>query len=271
MFFIFYHDCTGRCQPSCELRSGPGSAGWPAPDLPPPCRCWVTTPGGSSAWGRTPTLTLLLRTRTPRVSRPGPGVPRPPRPAQRCCSLRCSLWVFPACRLPPRWRVARSPRGEWCPASVSWEPPGLQWGLCSRRRPELSLAAPRWLTRRVCRGVLTLSTRVSPAGSQRQSSINPPPPADPTFRPLPLDLSETASRLEDPQQSQSLQDKVSDFLARLHQDSINLSLDIPKPRPFPGKSGVRSYVSYNLWSGGSLHLSLSDTDLDVTNTGRNRR
>ena len=56
---------------------------------------------------------------------------------------------------------------------------------------------------------------------------------DPSFRPLPLDLSETASQLEDPQQS--LQDKVSDFLARLHQDSINLSLDIPKPRPFPGK------------------------------------
>ena len=58
---------------------------------------------------------------------------------------------------------------------------------------------------------------------------------DPTFQPLPLDLSETASQVaEDPQQS--LQDKVSDFLARLHQDSINLSLDIPKPRPFPGKS-----------------------------------
>ena len=67
-------------------------------------------------------------------------------------------------------------------------------------------------------------------------TVYSPPAPDPSFRPLPLDLSETASKLEDPQQS--LQAKVSDFLARLHQDSINLSLDIPKPRPFPGKSGA---------------------------------
>ena len=61
----------------------------------------------------------------------------------------------------------------------------------------------------------------------------------PTFQPLPLDLSETPSQLEVPERTeekQSLQDKVSDFLARLHQDSINLSLDIPKPRPFPGRT-----------------------------------
>ena len=76
-----------------------------------------------------------------------------------------------------------------------------------------------------------------------------------TFQPLPLDLSETRSdvseselasvKLQDQSQAsvkhqdqsqlkQSLEDKVSDFLARLQQDSINLSLDIPKPRPFDG-------------------------------------
>ena len=62
---------------------------------------------------------------------------------------------------------------------------------------------------------------------------------DPSFQPLPLELSETVSTVAESsrsQESQSLQDKVSDFLARLHQDSINLSLDIPKPRPFPGKA-----------------------------------
>ena len=79
--------------------------------------------------------------------------------------------------------------------------------------------------------------RVSPdPQSHRLRSIYSPV-VDPSFRPLPLDLSETASQLEDPKQS--LQDKVSDFLARLHQDSINLSLDIPKPRPFPGKNPER--------------------------------
>ena len=64
---------------------------------------------------------------------------------------------------------------------------------------------------------------------------------DPSFQPLPLELSETVSTVAESsrsQESQSLQDKVSDFLARLHQDSINLSLDIPKPRPFPGKNPV---------------------------------
>jgi len=82
----------------------------------------------------------------------------------------------------------------------------------------------------------------------------------PSFQPLPLDLSETRSQVGDDDapgrdvpdlsaalDKKTLDDKVSDFLARLHQDSVNLSLDIPKPRPYEG---------------GSLHLSLSNSDID---------
>ena len=69
----------------------------------------------------------------------------------------------------------------------------------------------------------------------------------PSFQPLPLDLSETRSQVGDDDapgrdvpdlsaapDKKTLDDKVSDFLARLHQDSVNLSLDIPKPRPYEG-------------------------------------
>ena len=68
----------------------------------------------------------------------------------------------------------------------------------------------------------------------------------PSFQPFPLDLSETGSQADlkdvtdnakeahEDTMKQSLEDKVSDFLSRLHQDSVNLSLEIPQPRPFPG-------------------------------------
>ena len=94
------------------------------------------------------------------------------------------------------------------------------------------------------------------------------PLVDPSFRPLPLDLSETASQLEDsPQsQSQSLQDKVSDFLARLHQDSINLSLDIPKPRPFPGKYPVGDDNDDGVPHDGDLSQEEVSTSASVTLT-----
>ena len=79
-----------------------------------------------------------------------------------------------------------------------------------------------------------------------------------SFQPLQLDLSETSSQIDQDmtdsesrktpsQNRQSLEDKVSDFLSRIHKDSANISIEIPKPRPFEG---------------GSLHLSLSNSDLD---------
>ena len=80
-----------------------------------------------------------------------------------------------------------------------------------------------------------------------------------SFQPLQLDLSETSSQIDsqdvtDPAMrkapvniKQSLEDKVSDFLSRIHKDSADISIEIPKPRPFEG---------------GSLHLSLSNSDID---------
>ena len=82
-----------------------------------------------------------------------------------------------------------------------------------------------------------------------------------SFQPLQLDLSETSSQIDsndvsDPatrkapvNMKQSLEDKVSDFLSRINKDSADISIDIPKPRPFEG---------------GSLHLSLSNSDIDDT-------
>ena len=82
-----------------------------------------------------------------------------------------------------------------------------------------------------------------------------------SFQPLQLDLSETSSQIDsndvtDPSTrkapvniKQSLEDKVSDFLSRINKDSVDISIDIPKPRPFEG---------------GSLHLSLSNSDIDDT-------
>lgn len=78
-----------------------------------------------------------------------------------------------------------------------------------------------------------------------------------SFQPLQLDLSETSSQIEchdvtdqapaPVNTKQSLEDKVSDFLSRIHKDSADISIEIPKPRPFEG---------------GSLHLSLSNSDID---------
>ena len=78
-----------------------------------------------------------------------------------------------------------------------------------------------------------------------------------SFQPLQLDLSETSSQIESHDVThpapapvntkQSLEDKVSDFLSRIHKDSADISIEIPKPRPFEG---------------GSLHLSLSNSDID---------
>ena len=72
----------------------------------------------------------------------------------------------------------------------------------------------------------------------------------PSFQQLPLDLSETKSEIGDVEAGDqakknlevsrsssiklSLEDKVSDFLARLQNDSQSLDIDIPKPRPFAG-------------------------------------
>jgi len=80
-------------------------------------------------------------------------------------------------------------------------------------------------------------------------------PASPVFQPLPLDLSETVSEIL-PQMlpassttpaKQSLESKVSSFLTRLHQDSLQLQLSqiLPQPQPYPGVS---------------THLSLSSSD-----------
>ena len=74
-----------------------------------------------------------------------------------------------------------------------------------------------------------------------------------SFQPLQLDLSETSSQIENHDVTDqadtklSLEDKVSDFLERIHKESADISIEIPKPRPFEG---------------GSLHLSLSNSDID---------
>jgi len=89
----------------------------------------------------------------------------------------------------------------------------------------------------------------------------------PSFQQLPLDLSETKSEIGDVEAGDqakknlevsrsssiklSLEDKVSDFLARLQNDSQSLDIDIPKPRPF---------------AGGSFHLSLSNSDIDASSS-----
>jgi len=100
----------------------------------------------------------------------------------------------------------------------------------------------------------------------------------PTFQPVPLDLSETMSATSVTEvdgikgilgnvvtklasqkpvpaggRGGSLDDKVQSFLARLHQDSLNLSLDLPPT------VGVLAPLQ-----GPSLHLSLSTSDLGNT-------
>ena len=64
--------------------------------------------------------------------------------------------------------------------------------------------------------------------------------ASPAFHALPLDMSETVSHVEGEGEEsasapakESLEAKVSQFLARLRQDSINLDLTVPQPRPHP--------------------------------------
>ena len=89
-------------------------------------------------------------------------------------------------------------------------------------------------------------------------------PKDVSFQPAVLDLSETQSITEvdgvapiprhpetfgppPTSKTSSLETKVTGFLARLHQDSVNLSLEVPQVKSFQGPS---------------MHLSLSGSELE---------